>query len=128
MMRTGSRTLVLAAEPAPGLLAAPCRYLDIHAWFLCLALLDVVLTTIILRLGGSEANAVARGVLHAAGVEGMVAFKFAAAVLVLCICEAVGRRREPLGRNIALFGVAANTVAVTLGAMYLVLFSTAGYL
>jgi hypothetical protein len=106
-------------------LREPCRYLGLHRWFLALAAIDVVLTTLVLRVGGQEANVVPRAILENAGLGGMILLKTVCVVVVLLACEIVGRRREEMGRRLALLAVAANTLAATMGAAYLTIFCAA---
>ena len=96
-------------------LTARALYGQLYKWLLMLALLDVALTSLILWLGGSEANAVPRIVIDAAGVPGMLALKAASIAAVLGVCEIVGRKRHATGRALAQLAIAANTAAVTLG-------------
>lgn len=109
-------------------LRRPCQFLPIHAWFLALAALDVILTTIILGLGGHEANAIARAVIASGGLSAMVLFKVACVVVALVLCELIGHTRPAAGRTIALAAVGLNTLAVSLGISYLAVFSAAVYL
>ncbi len=109
-------------------LLEPCLYISFHRWFLALAALDVVLTTMVLNLGGQEANIVPRAVLARTGLGGMIALKAATVVFVLLVCELVGRTREPIGRRLALTAIAANTAAASLGGAYLTIYSAAAYL
>ena len=121
---------VLPALPADAgpLLLSPCRFLPLHRWFLSLALLDAILTTLVLSRGGEELNSLARAILETSGLAGMFLFKLALVVLILVLIELIGRRCQSAARMIALLAIAANTVAVTLGATYLFLYSTAAYL
>lgn len=121
----------LNARPVAGRLAflrEPCLYPDVHRWFLALAAVDVVLTAIVLSLGGQEANLVPRAVLARAGLAGMVALKTASVVCILLACEFVGRKREPIGRRLALAATAANSIAAAMGGAYLTIFSAQAYL
>jgi Domain of unknown function (DUF5658) len=106
----------------------PCLYWPAHAWFLALAALDLILTTVILNLGGAEANLIPCAVLAHAGMAGMVALKAASVITVLVLCESIGRRRESAGRAVALIAIAANTAAATLGLACIAVYHTAAYL
>ena len=108
-------------------LREPCLYLHLHRWFLTLAAIDVLLTSVVLSLGGQEANIVPQAVLARAGLGGMVALKTASVILVLLVCELVGRKREPVGRGLALGAIAANSAAAALGGAYLTIYSPAAY-
>jgi hypothetical protein len=97
-------------------------YPEHYPWFLGLALLDVALTWIVLGLGSQELNALARTIVAAAGLAGLLAFKLAAVAAVLAICQYIGARRWQVGRRIMDFALAANTVPVTLACLYLAAF------
>jgi len=131
---TSSPNLARFTMPRSGVLdrlavlREPCLYLPLHRWFLALAAVDVVLTTLVLNLGGQEANIVPRAILARAGLGGMVALKAASVVFVLLVCELVGRKREHVGRRLALGAIAANAAAASLGGAYLTIFSAAAYL
>lgn len=86
-----------------------------YPWLIALAACDVVLTSIILGLGGTEINALACWVYREAGPMGLAGLKFACVVLVLAICQALARRRVSAARGVACFAVVANTVPVAVG-------------
>jgi hypothetical protein len=88
-----------------------------YLWLVAMAAADVVLTHIILGLGGSELNALAAWALERFAVWGAVGLKFSAVIIALCVCEFVGRRRPLLGRRVAEWAVALNVVPVTVAAV-----------
>lgn len=94
-----------------------------YAWVLALAVLDIVVTTLVLSTGGKELNAIARWAIEHAGVLGMVCIKAASLALVLGICQYLGRHRPRAGLRIAEFALVANSVAVSCGLMYLTQFT-----
>lgn len=94
-------------------------YPEVYRWVIVLALLDVLLTMIVLALGGREANAVAAAVIARAGMPGMVLLKTAGVGMALVACEFVGRQRPKAGLRLAQFALAANTAAVTLCGIFL---------
>lgn len=94
-----------------------------YVWLLGLAAADVLVTWLVLGTGGTELNALARLAIERAGVLGMISIKAATLALVLAICEYVGRRRPTTGRRLAEFALAANTMAVSFGLVYLTQFS-----
>jgi hypothetical protein len=55
---------------------------------------------------------VAAVVLERFGLAGMVLFKFGLILLVICICESVGRRRPGTGRRLALWSIGLTCVPV----------------
>lgn len=98
-------------------------YPDIYVWFVLLASLDIMLTWVILWLGGHEVNVFANWIIRFGGLPGMAAFKFGCVVLFITICEVVGRRRENLGRPLALWAVVLNAVPVLVALVHLASFA-----
>lgn len=107
------------------MLRDPVLYPKAYSTFVALAALDVVLTAVILRLGGNEVNAIAAWVIEKArsieesGYTGMTFFKFATVLFVLVACEIVGRQRETLGRTLAQCAVVLNIVPVCIAVIQL---------
>ena len=76
-------------------------YPGVYIWYVILASCDISLTWIILSLGGREENALANWIFEHGGLVGAVIFKFATVVIVVVICEFVGRHRNKTGRRVA---------------------------
>ena len=95
-----------------------------HAYVALLAVsfLDVAFTWIILSLGGQEINPVMRIVLLAHGLPGMVLFKFAVVLLVVVLCEEVGRRHFIKGRRLIRTAVGISMLPVFAAIVQLVLY------
>ena len=91
-----------------------------YKWFVFFSALDVVLTWFILLLGGVEVNVLADAVIAYAGLQGMLIYKFCLVVLVVLICEIVGRRKLRSGRNLALAAVALTALPVALSIVQLI--------
>jgi hypothetical protein len=108
-------------SPATPKLSYPRHYV----WITCLALLDIALTSLVLSTGGHELNALARLAIEHAGVFGMIGVKALTLAVIVAICEYVGRREPVKGRRIVEFALAANSVAVAFGLMYLAEFGLA---
>ena len=94
-----------------------------YAWVLTVAVLDVVVTSLVLGTGGKETNALARWAIDQAGVAGMVAVKATTLTLVLLICQYLARHRPIAGLRIVGFALAANSLAVVFGLIYLTEYS-----
>jgi len=100
------------------------RYPNAYAWFVFLAALDVILTYLILHpvlfshnanmteSRGAEENVLAGWVIERWDVPGMVVFKFALVIVVIVLCELIGRRRDIAGRRMAEWAVAITTIPV----------------
>lgn len=114
---SASDTPFLDAVPLTSLLAAPMRYSGIYPWFVLLASLDIMLTWVILTMGGREVNSVAAWALGIGGLFGLIALKFASVVVVVLICETIGPRNEQAGRRLA-FGSIAISAFPILVAVY----------
>ena len=103
------------------MLDRPILYPTAYRWAIIAAALDIVCTYLVLSLGGSELNMLARHIIDAGGVPGMVAFKFAIVAGVITVCEFVGRRRADTGRRLARAAVVLNAFPAIVGATQLTL-------
>lgn len=92
--------------------ATPVRYPNLYAWLVLLSALDVMLTWVILHLGGREANGAAALIIGRFGLPGMVIFKFGLVAFVIALCEAVGKRNPAAGERLAVWAVALTCVPV----------------
>ena len=89
-------------------------YPNAYVWLVFVSSLDIIMTWVVLHLGGREVNALADAVIRRFDLPGLVLFKFAFIVLVIGICEIVGRRNDGLGRRLAGWSVAITCVPVLL--------------
>ncbi|RMF83910.1 MAG: hypothetical protein D6744_03945 [Planctomycetota bacterium] len=115
-------------------------YPNVYVWFVFVAALDVMCTYVILHPvlfpaplppaatpespdldahllsaaepRGQEVNALAAWVIEHGGMPGTVGYKFSLVLLIVLICEIVGRRRYRLGRRLAEWSVAITTIPV----------------
>jgi hypothetical protein len=94
----------------PSRATSPVLYENHYTWFVLVSALDLMLTWVVLQLGGREANGLAAAVLERFGLEGMIYFKFALVVFVIALCEIVGRRDRGAGRKLATWAVALTCV------------------
>ncbi|MCL4742402.1 MAG: hypothetical protein KJZ54_09390 [Phycisphaerales bacterium] len=95
-------------RPAP----QPVLYPDAYGWIVFAGSLDVMMTWVVLGVGGTEVNAIADIALRHAGLSGLILLKFSVIALVLVICEYVGRTRPPVGRSVAHLAVGLNALPV----------------
>lgn len=108
----------------PGLAGAPAfggtvLYANAYVWYVLLASLDIMLTTVIMAADGHELNSVADRVIQRWGLPGLVVFKFAFVLLVIFICEIVGRRNDKTGRRLAEWSVAITAIPVVISIVQL---------
>jgi hypothetical protein len=89
-------------------------YPNHYVWFVFLSVLDVLLTWLILAASGVEANPVAAAVIDRFGFRGMIVYKFALMVVVIVLCERVGRRNDRAGRRVITLGVAVTSLPIVL--------------
>ena len=90
------------------------RYPRPYAWFVVVSVLDILFTWTVLLLGGKEVNAIADMVINYAGGKGIIIYKFCLIVLVMVLCEVIGRRRDRIGKKLAEWSVAVTAVPVVL--------------
>ncbi len=95
-------------------------YQQLYVWFVFVSALDLMLTSVILHLGGTEVNAIAARILQRWDMVGLVVFKFAVVAFIVCICEFIGRRKEHVGRRLAIAAVAISSVPVVWSALLLI--------
>lgn len=94
----------------------PVYYPNHYAWYVLAGTLDVLVTYVIIEhLDGGEVNRLAHRLLERYGWAGMVALKYATIVLVVAICEIVGRRNRALGRRLAVAAIVISGLPVGLG-------------
>ena len=118
------RTDLDLLESAPGDSAPPVRawrwfrraalYPNAYTWFVLLGALDIMLTWIVLHMDGREVNVLADWILRQWALPGMVVFKFVLVMVVVIICEIVGRRSDRAGRRLAKLAVIITAIPVVL--------------
>lgn len=89
-------------------------YPNAYTWFVLLGALDIMLTWIILHMDGREVNVLADWVIRRWALTGMVVFKFVLVMVVVIICEFVGRHSDRAGRRLAKLAVIITAVPVVL--------------
>ena len=108
-----------APRPRRSLLRRPTLYPDLYTWYVFASALDVLFTWRILQAGGTEVNVVADWIIARHDVPGLALFKFISVVLVVLICELIGRRRFDTGAKLARWAVALSAFPVVIGAAHL---------
>ena len=100
-------------ETQPTMTSLPeMRYQTGYVWFIFFSSLDIMLTWLILSKGGEEVNPVAKLIIDSWGLAGAIGFKFALTLFVIVACEIIGRKRDRLGRNLIVFGIAVSASPV----------------
>ncbi|MSR18790.1 MAG: hypothetical protein EXS00_06450 [Phycisphaerales bacterium] len=73
---------------------------------------DILFTWAVLNKGGEEVNPLARLVLDSWQLTGLVVYKYTLIVLVILLCERVGRCSEVMARSVLLLGIVLTCVPV----------------
>jgi hypothetical protein len=93
-----------------------CRialYPNHYAWYILASSLDIMMTYLIIwGLGGREVNAIAQKFIDALGHWGLILLKFSTVLLVIVICEVVGRRKFASGRRLAIAAICISALPV----------------
>lgn len=103
-----------------GILRRDLLFARFYLWFIAASAFDIVMTALVLSIGGYEANPMANFVIARFGLHGAMAYKFALAILVICCCETIGRRDPRTGRAIAGFAIIMPAIAAVLGGWLIV--------
>ena len=89
------------------------RYPDAYTWLVLFSGLDILLTMFVLFLwSGFEVNPIARAVIETMGPYWAILFKLGTVVLVIVICEIIGRRDDRMGRGLAKVFVVMSAIPV----------------
>jgi uncharacterized membrane protein len=104
----------------------PVLYPDRYAWYVLASSIDIMMTvTVLVHLGFGEVNTFARWSIDRFGTWGLIGLKFASVIVVVFICEFVGRRHPRLGGRIATLAIALSLFPV-LAAIVQILFLLMG--
>lgn len=98
-----------------GIMRRDLMYARYYLWFIVASALDIIMTAVVISIGGYEANPLADVVIGRFGMHGAMAYKFALALVVILCCEAIGRHNERRGRWVAAFAVSMPAFAALLG-------------
>jgi hypothetical protein len=97
----------------------PVLYPTTYLWLVLISSLDIMLTWVILHVGGYEANPLAATIIERFDLWGAVSFKFFLVIVFLLTCEFVGRRRPRTGRAMATVAVCIAAVPVVVAVVLL---------
>lgn len=106
-----------AETPPWGTPLFPQRYV----WLVLLSALDVLMTTVILTVGGREANPLADWVLGNFGLRGMTIFKFVLISGVILLIEYLGRRDRAAGKRLCFYALVLTMFPVVVALVSLAL-------
>lgn len=103
-----------APEPVrTGFFRRAVMYPDRYAWYVLASTLDIMTTVLVLtHLGFREANSFAQKSIDYFGTWGLIGLKFVSVIVVVAICEFVGRQRASLGRTVATLAIVASLFPV----------------
>jgi hypothetical protein len=90
-------------------------YPNHYVWYVLLSTIDVLLTSLILsdEFKGREVNLIADRFIRQFGWWGAVALKYSTVIIVVAVCEIVGRRRtERAGRMLAVCSIVISLVPI----------------
>lgn len=104
----------------------PVLFPDRYLWLVFLSALDLMLTRVILFLGGAEVNPLAERVIAQWGMPGLSMFKFMIVAFVIVACEYVGRISRTQGRWLAIIGVCIAAFPVVWSSWLLLSMAMAG--
>ncbi len=97
-------------------------YPDQYAWLLLVSCLDIMLTWVILHLGGREVNGIAHRAIEFAGHWGLIGLKLACVIVVIAICETIGRREMNKGKRLSEWAIAISAFPVVAALVQLALY------
>jgi hypothetical protein len=88
------------------------RYQNAYVWLVLVSALDVILTLLAVYVWeGREINPIAAAVIEAMGFAWGIVLKFASILLVIIICEVVGRHDDRKGQALAILAILLNVAA-----------------
>src|SRR5262245_59984418 len=85
---------------------------DGYVWFVFMSALDIMLTWVVLHVGGEEANSLADRVINQFGLVGLVRYKFLLVMVVIMVCETVGRKNRETARKLLSCGIMITCMPV----------------
>lgn len=116
-----------AMGPLAWLFSRHVLYPDRYAWYVLASALDVMVTvTVLVHLGAREVNTFAQWSIERFGTWGLIGLKFLSVMLVVAICEYVGRRRPKMGRLLATAAIFASLMPVFAAMVQIVVLMTRG--
>jgi hypothetical protein len=97
-----------------GIHRAHVLYPNRYTWYVLVSALDIMITvTLLVHLGAREVNMLAQESIELFGTWGLIGLKFLSVILVVGICEWVGRRNFRLGRRVATAAIFISLFPIT---------------
>jgi uncharacterized membrane protein len=107
----------------------PVLYPDRYAWYVLASALDIMVTvSVLVHLGAREVNSFAQWSIERFGTWGLIGLKFLSVVLVVSICEHVGRRRPRAGAALATAAIFLSLIPVAAALAQVVYYTARGEL
>ncbi len=86
---------------------------DLYCWYVLAATLDILVTSLVMtHFDATEVNLIAAHLIERFGFVGLIPLKFATVVVVVLICEYVGRERHATGQRVAIAAVGLSSLPV----------------
>ncbi len=102
-----------AARPPSWWRGGPVLYPDRYLWYVLASVMDIVVTvTVLVHYSAREVNSIAQASIEMFDTWGLIGLKFLTLIIVVLICEYIGRRNERLGRMLATIAIAASLMPV----------------
>lgn len=104
-------------------------YPDRYAWYVLASALDIMVTvTVLVHLGAREVNTFAQWSIEHFGTWGLIGLKFLSVILVVVICEHIGRRRPRTGAALATTAIFLSLLPVAAAISQIVYYTSTGQL
>lgn len=104
----------------PGFIRRRVLFPDHYVWYVFASSLDILVTYSILEhFNGWEVNALAARLIDHFGHWGLIALKFSSVIVVVGVCEAVGRVRPRAARMLAVSAIVIGAMPVGVGLLQL---------
>jgi len=96
-----------------GFLRRAVLYPDGYAWYVLASALDIIVTVTVLKyLGFREVNSFAQKSIDYFGTWGLIGLKFLSVIVVVFICEYIGRRNQRTGRKLVAVAIVLSLFPV----------------
>ncbi len=102
------------AQPKPIAPRIHVLYPERYVWYVFASALDIILTvTVLVHLGMREVNTFAQWSINHFGTWGLIGLKFLSVIVVVMICEYIGRRDKKRGGRLAYIAIGLSLIPIT---------------